>query len=181
MHRAGRRASMANGCEKTGSSPAPCPLRIRVVGWISKSPIRSKGSERHAGRADCPERGAKRTSVRERRLKGKMPPSMGRSVRSPQTKKRRSSERRNINWSGHKGLMDALRAPLPLRLKPSGEFLKTAHWAVFLTEFHLIGSSPAPCSKTKTAEAVASAEIFLERTTGLEPATPTLARWCSTN
>ncbi len=30
----------------------------------------------------------------------------------------------------------------PLRLKPSGEFLKTAHWAVFLTEFHLIGSSP---------------------------------------
>ena len=43
--------------------------------------------------------------------------------------------------------MDALRAPLPLRLKPSGEFLKTAHWAVFLTEFHLIGSSPAMCSK----------------------------------
>ena len=40
------------------------------------------------------------------------------------------------------GLMDALRAPLPLRLKPSGEFLKTAHWAVFLTEFHLIGSNP---------------------------------------
>ena len=38
--------------------------------------------------------------------------------------------------------MAALRAPLPLRLKPSGEFLKTAHWAVFLTEFHLIGSSP---------------------------------------
>ena len=47
----------------------------------------------------------------------------------------------------HKGLMDALRAPLSLRLKPSDEFLKTAHWAVFLTEFHLIGSSPAPCSK----------------------------------
>ena len=79
------------------------------------------------------------------------------------------------------GLMDALRAPLPLRLKPSGEFLKTAHWAVFLTEFHLIGSSPNPCSKTKTAGAIASAVKFLERTTGLEPATPTLARWCSTN
>ena len=47
--------------------------------------------------------------------------------------------------------MDALRAPLPLRLKPSDEFLKTAHWAVFLTEFHLIGSSPAPCSKTKNS------------------------------
>ena len=48
--------------------------------------------------------------------------------------------------------MDALRAPLPLRLKPSGEFLKTAHWAVFLTEFHLIGSSPDSYSKTKTAD-----------------------------
>ena len=45
--------------------------------------------------------------------------------------------------------MDALCAPLPLRLKPSGEFLKTAHWAVFLMEFHLIGSSPDPCSKNK--------------------------------
>ena len=77
--------------------------------------------------------------------------------------------------------MDALRAPLPLRLKPSGEFLKTTHWAVFLTEFHLIGSSPDPCSKTKTAEEFTSAVKFLERTTGLEPATPTLARWCSTN
>ena len=77
--------------------------------------------------------------------------------------------------------MDALRAPLPLRLKPSGEFLKTAHWAVFLTEFPLTGSSPDSYSKTKTAEALASAVRFLERTTGLEPATPTLARWCSTN
>ena len=143
--------------------------------------------------------------------------------------------------------MDALRAPLPLRLKPSGEFLKTAHWAVFLTEFHLIGSSPAPCSKTKNSRGVClgcsisgadngartrdphlgkvvlyqlshvreyggenrirtggegfagpclttwpsrhyqkkparkRASNELERTTGLEPATPTLARWCSTN
>ena len=142
MHCAERRAAMANGCEKTGSSPAPYSLQIRVVGWIPKSRIRNKGSERHAGRADCPEKGAKRTSVRERRLKGKMPPSMGRSVRSPHTKKRRSLERRNKGWSGHKGLMDTLRAPLPLRLKPSGEFLKTAHRAVFLTEFHLIGSNP---------------------------------------
>jgi hypothetical protein len=26
-----------------------------------------------------------------------------------------------------------------------------------------------------------SGQVFLERTTGFEPATPTLARWCSTN
>ena len=50
--------------------------------------------------------------------------------------------------------MDALRAPLPLRLKPSGEFLKTAHWAVFLTEFHLIGSSPDPCSKKQNSQGI---------------------------
>ena len=74
---------------------------------------------------------------------------------SAKKKKRRSSERRNINWSGHKGLMDALCAPLPLRLKPSGEFLKTAHWAVFSSEFHLIGSSPAPCSKNGKRSSIA--------------------------
>ena len=79
---------------------------------------------------------------------------------SAKKKKRRSSERRNKDWSGHKGLMDALRAPLPLRLKPSGEFPKTAHWAVFLTEFHPIGSSPAPCSKNG------------KRRLGLEPHSP---------
>ena len=44
--------------------------------------------------------------------------------------------------AGPPGFLVALRAPRPLRLKPSGEFLKTAHWAVFLTEFHLIGSNP---------------------------------------
>ena len=86
-----------------------------------------------------------------------------RSVRSPQTKKRRSSERRNKDWSGHKGLMDALRAPLPLRLKSSGEFLKTAHWAVFLTEFHLIGSSPAPCSKNGKRSSIALKPLSPQR------------------
>ena len=40
-----------------------------------------------------------------------------------------------------RGFLSALRATRPLRLKPSGEFLKTAHRAVFLTEFHLIGSN----------------------------------------
>ena len=74
---------------------------------------------------------------------------------SAKKKKRRSSERRNKDWSRHKELMDALRAPLPLRLKSSGEFLKTAHWAVFLTEFHLIGSSPAPYSKNGKRSSIA--------------------------
>ena len=50
--------------------------------------------------------------------------------------------------AGPPGFLAALRAPLPLRLKPSGEFLKTAHWAVFLTEFHLIGSNPGGIKHT---------------------------------
>ena len=59
----------------------------------SLSSIRIKISERHSGRADCLEGEAKRTSVRERRLKGKMPPRMPRSVRTSHTRKARSSER----------------------------------------------------------------------------------------
>ncbi len=57
------------------------------------SSIRMKISERHSGRVDCLEGEAKRTSVRERRLKGKMPPRVPRSVRTPHTRKARSSER----------------------------------------------------------------------------------------
>ena len=181
MHRAGRRASKVNGCEKIGSSPAPCSKNgKRRLGPLS--PIRPKASERKSDAPDCPAAWPSVLRYAPSHAQGaRWGDRLPRSVRSPQTKKRRSSERRNKDWSGHKGLMDALRAPLPLRLKPSGEFLKTAHWAVFLTEFHLIGSSPDSYSKTKTAEALASAVRFLERTTGLEPATPTLARWCSTN
>ena len=164
-----------------GSSPAPCSKNGKR-GAIAPKPLSPQRQRAEAGCPRLPRRMAKRTSVRAEPCEGaRWGARLAHSVRSPHTKKRRSSERRNKDWSGHKGLMDALRAPLPLRLKPSGEFLKTAHWAVFLTEFHLIGSSPDSCSKTKTAGAIASAVRFLERTTGLEPATPTLARWCSTN
>lgn len=38
--------------------------------------------------------------------------------------------------------MSASQTSSPRRKAPAGEFLKTAHWAVFLTEFHLIGSNP---------------------------------------
>ena len=57
-------------------------------------------------------------------------------------KKARSSERALEIVVAWRGFLAALCAPRTLRLKPSGEFLKTAHWAVFLTEFHLIGSNP---------------------------------------
>ena len=95
--------------------------------------------------------------------------------------KRKSAVRQNGaittgKMAGPTGLMDALRAPLPLRLKPSGEFLKTAHWAVFSTEFHLIGSSPAPCSKTKTAGAIASAVKFLGADNGARTRDPHLGK-----
>ena len=42
----------------------------------------------------------------------------------------------------------------------SGGFLKTAHWAVFLTEAHLIGSSPCLRLATKTATNVLRCRWF---------------------
>ena len=160
------------------------PLRARKTqkeGWSLK-PLLPQRQRAEARCPRLPRRMAKRTSVRaEPCTRGKMgcPASAQRQVVS--NEKAPFIRTAQYRLERTTGLVDALRAPLPLRLKPSGEFLKTAHWAVFLTEFHLIGSSPDSCSKTKTAGAIASAVRFLERTTGLEPATPTLARWCSTN
>ena len=54
-----------------------------------------------------------------------------------------------------RGFLAALRAPRTLGLKPSGEFLKTAHRAVFLTEFHLIGSNLRNLTRNKTGQAIA--------------------------
>ena len=56
-----------------------------------------------------------------------------------QPKQTRHSPDLQYSMVAWRGFLAALRAPRTLRLKPSGEFLKTAHWAVFLTEFHLIG------------------------------------------
>ena len=84
--------------------------------------------------ARCPRlrrRMAKRTSVRERRLKGKMPPSMVRSVRSPQTKKRRSSERRNKDWSGQRGSWPRFARPTP-QAKAFGRIPKNSPLGGFL-------------------------------------------------
>ena len=55
--------------------------------------IRTKESECRAGERRWLEREAKRTSVRERRLKASLAASAARSVRTAQMKKARSSER----------------------------------------------------------------------------------------
>ena len=65
-----------------------------------------------------------------------------RSVAAPHAKKRRSEERRNTYWLGHQDSRACYASTLPLGLTPSGDSLKTAHWAVFLTRIHLIGSNP---------------------------------------
>ena len=189
---------------------------------------------------------AKRTSVRERRLKGKMPPSMVRSVRSPQTKKRRSSERRNKDWSGQRGSWPRFARPTPQakafgripKNRPLGGFLDGIPPHRFEPRFVLENENSrgiclgckipgadngartrdphlgkvvlyqlshvrkyggenrirtggegfaGPCLTTwpsrhyQKKPARKRAPNELERTTGLEPATPTLARWCSTN
>ncbi|MBQ9020927.1 MAG: hypothetical protein IJ113_02775 [Eggerthellaceae bacterium] len=51
-------------------------------------------------------------------------------------KKHRSLERRNKIGGGAATPVLASLALDPLAQAPAGEFLKTRHWRVFLTEFH---------------------------------------------
>ena len=183
MHRAGRRASKVNGCEKIGSSPAPCSKNgEKKIGPLS--PIRPKGSERKPGAADCPAAWPSVLRYAPRHAQGaRWGARLPRSVRSPQTKKRRSSERRNKDWSGQRGSNPR---PPPWQ----GGALPTEPCPrIWRREQIRTGGEgfAGPCLTTwpsrhyqkKPARKRASNE--LERTTGLEPATPTLARWCSTN
>ena len=73
------------------------------------------------------------------------------------------------------GLMLRFAKPNPPSQAQSGEFLKTLHWSVFLTEFHLIGSSPCSCSNDKRQRVRSvAARLSMERVTGLEPANTSL-------
>ena len=73
------------------------------------------------------------------------------------------------------GLMLRFAKPNPPSQAQSGEFLKTLHWSVFLTEFHLIGSSPCSCSNGKRQRVCSvAARLSMERVTGLEPANTSL-------
>ena len=73
------------------------------------------------------------------------------------------------------GLMLRFAKPNPPSQAQSDEFLKTLHWSVFLTEFHLIGSSPCSCSNGNWQCACSVATMLsMERVTGLEPANTSL-------
>ena len=79
------------------------------------------------------------------------------------------------------GLMLRFAKPNPPSQAQSGEFLKTLHWSVFLTEFHLIGSSPCSCSNGKRQRVCSvAARLSMERVTGLEPANTSLGSSCLT-
>ena len=68
------------------------------------SPTRPKGSERKPGAPDCPAAWPSVLRYAPRHAQGaRWGARLPRSVRSPQTKKRRSSERRNKDWSGQRG------------------------------------------------------------------------------
>ncbi len=58
------------------------------------------------------------------------------------------------------GLMLRFAKPNPPSQAQSGEFLKMRHWRIFLTEFHLIGSSPYSYSNAKRQCARSTAEKF---------------------
>ena len=93
-----------------------------------------------------------------------------------QQKQARQSPDLQYSMVAWRGFLSALRATRPLRLKPSGEFLKTAHRAVFLTEFHLIGSNPhnltrkqnrpgnrLTCNNRGSLEGIRTPDLRLER------------------
>ena len=116
--------------------------------------IRTKESECRAGERRWLERGAKRTLVRERRLKVSLAARAARSVRTAQMKKARSSERaykkknrhgfpclHHVTWR-RRGIQNRAARASPRRLKPPRDSLKTAHRAVFLARIDLIGSNP---------------------------------------
>ena len=66
-----------------------------------------------------------------------------RPARAQRQQKDRSSERPFEIHGGVYGVPASPSAkPTPPSQARSGEFLKTCHWHVFLTEFHLIGSNP---------------------------------------
>ena len=54
---------------------------------------------------------------------------------------------------------------------PACEFLKTSHWLVFLTEFHLIGSNPAhPALANENGPMFFGPVVFLVSEEGFEHA-----------
>ena len=76
--------------------------REEKIGPLSR--IRPKGSERKPGAADCPAAWPSVLRYAPSHAQGaRWGARLPRSVRSPQTKKRRSSERRNKDWSGQRG------------------------------------------------------------------------------
>ena len=76
--------------------------REEKIGPLSR--IRPKGSERKPGAPDCPAAWPSVLRYAPRHAQGaRWGARLPRSVRSPQTKKRRSSERRNKDWSGQRG------------------------------------------------------------------------------
>ena len=98
--------------------------------------------------------------------------------------KRKSAVRQNgaIKTGADNGAHGrASRAPTP-QAKAFGRIPKNRPLGGFLDGIPPHRFEPrSVLENKKTAGAFASAVKFLERTTGLEPATPTLARWCSTN
>ena len=95
---------------------------------------------------------SKELTATQRRAVSNKSPFIRKGFQPKQARQLPGLQHSMVAW---RGFLSALRATRLLRLKPSGEFLKTAHRAVFLTEFHLIGSNPHNLTKTKTGQAIA--------------------------
>ena len=128
----------------------------QVAGGVAfRWSIRTKESECRAGERRWLERGAKRTLVRERRLKVSFARQRGTQCQGGSNEKARSSERAckktkqarlpvpvAYNLAEEGGIQNRAARASPHRLKPPRDSLKTAHRAVFLARIDLIGSNP---------------------------------------
>ncbi len=155
----------------------------QVAGGVAfRWPIRTKESECRAGERRWLERGAKRTLVRERRLKVSLAARAARSVRTAQMKKARSSERaykkknrhgfpclQLITWR-RRGDSESRCARFTSSAKASSRFAENSPPGCFpgANRPHRF-ESPCCCHKTKQARLPVPVAYNLAEEGGFEP------------
>ena len=183
MHRAGRRASKVNGCEKIGLSPTTCSENAKRR-MVPEAPFAPKAASGSRVPQIAPPHGQAYFGTRRAMHKGQDGANGFRAASG--RLKRKSAVRQNgaIKTGADNGartrdphLGKVVLYQLSHVRKYGGENRIRTGGEGFAGP--CLTTWPSRHYQKKPARKRASNE--LERTTGLEPATPTLARWCSTN
>ena len=184
MRHAERLTAKVNGCEETGSNPARSMLKKREKRLGLLSPIRPKSASGSRVPQIAPPHGQAYFGTRRAMHKGQDGATGFRAASG--RLKRKSAVRQNgaIKTGADNGartrdphLGKVVLYQLSHVRKYGGENRIRTGGEGFAGP--CLTTWPSRHYQKKPARKRASNE--LERTTGLEPATPTLARWCSTN